>query len=242
MNYLSNEVVDPAAQTVVFLHGWRSEAAVWRPVMDRLGRRYRQFALDLPGFGKSEKPKHIFTLVDYATVVLGFIKKMELKKIVVVGHSFGGRVVIKLSALEPDIVEKLILVDSAGFRLHGKRNAVLRIVAKMLKPFFMIPGLRTLRLPIYRVMGAEDYLATPELRETFLNVINEDLTALLGYVRQETLIVWGGRDEDTPLMLAMWLKEHIPHSDLVIFHNAGHFSFLDEPDKFVGTVRDFLKA
>ena len=91
-------------------------------------------------------------------------------------------------------------------------------------------------------MGAEDYLATPELRETFLNVINEDLTALLGYVRQETLIVWGGRDEDTPLMLAMWLKEHIPHSDLVIFHNAGHFSFLDEPDKFVGTVRDFLKA
>src|SRR3989344_3443172 len=220
VNYLSNEVVDPAAQTVVFLHGWRSEAAVWRPVMDRLGRRYRQFALDLPGFGKSEK----------------------LKKIVVVGHSFGGRVVIKLSALEPDIVEKLILVDSAGFRLHGKRNAVLRIVAKMLKPFFMIPGLRTLRLPIYRVMGAEDYLATPELRETFLNVINEDLTALLGYVRQETLIVWGGRDEDTPLMLAMWLKEHIPHSDLVIFHNAGHFSFLDEPDKFVGTVRDFLKA
>src|SRR3989344_2318984 len=167
VNYLSNEVVDPAAQTVVFLHGWRSEAAVWRPVMDRLGRRYRQFALDLPGFGKSEKPKHIFTLVDYATVVLGFIKKMELKKIVVVGHSFGGRVVIKLSALEPDIVEKLILVDSAGFRLHGKRNAVLRIVAKMLKPFFMIPGLRTLRLPIYRVMGAEDYLATPELRETF---------------------------------------------------------------------------
>ena len=139
VNYLSNEVVDPAAQTVVFLHGWRSEAAVWRPVMDRLGRRYRQFALDLPGFGKSEKPKHIFTLVDYATVVLGFIKKMELKKIVVVGHSFGGRVVIKLSALEPDIVEKLILVDSAGFRLHGKRNAVLRIVAKMLKPFFMIP-------------------------------------------------------------------------------------------------------
>ena len=249
VNYLTNDIADPSAGAVVFLHGWRSDARVWKPIIERLLRDYARndnilnfYALDLPGFGKSEKPKRDFNLDNYAAVVMGLIKKLQLENVALVGHSFGGRVAIKLSVLEPDLIHKLILVDSAGYRLNKSRNALLRVVAKLFKPFFMVFGLKMLRFRIYRAIGADDYLATPELKQTFLNVINEDLTALLQYIRQETLIVWGGRDEDTPLVLAMWLKEHIGRSDLVIFHDAGHFSFLDEPDKFVEAVKDFLKG
>ena len=103
-------------------------------------------------------------------------------------------------------------------------------------------GLKSLRPTIYKAIGADDYVATPDMKDTFVKVINEDLTALLRFIRQQTLIVWGGKDEDTPMILAMLLKENIRHSDMVVFNDAGHFSFLDEPKKFAEAVRDFLKG
>lgn len=248
VNYLMNDSEDPVREAVVFLHGWRSEGKMWIPIMERLLRDYarddnslRVFALDLPGFGKSEKPKHTFDLANYALIVRGFIEKLQLKKVNLVGHSFGGRVAIKLSATEPDLIKKLVLVDSAGYNFQKGRNKFYKFLAKIFKPVFMLPGMSSLRENIYEMLGAEDYLATPELKETFINIINEDLTALLRYIRQETLIIWGGHDNVTPLVMGVWLKENIRRSDLIVYNDAGHFSFLDEPKKFVESLRDFLK-
>src|SRR3989344_297876 len=249
VNYLTNEQDDPAGPTVVFLHGWRSESGVWKQAMADLGDSYQLFAVDLPGFGKSEKPKHTFNLHDYALIVRGFIEKIvnpvtslprgvprgtlpspgESNKVAValVGHSFGGRVAIKLASTEPELIKKLVLVDSAGFNFHNKnKREVFRFFSKIARPFFKLPGLKNLRPGIYKAIGAEDYTVTPELKDTFVKVVNEDLTALLRFIRQETLIVWGGRSEDTPMMLAMWLKQNIRHSHLIVFNEAGHLAFL----------------
>ncbi len=264
VNYLASDAQDSAREAVVFLHGWRSEAAVWKKAMADLESSFRVFALDLPGFGKSEKPKHTFDLADYSLVVRGFIEKVVIRStslpestraplpspgesnkvaVALVGHSFGGRVAIKLSSTEPELIKKLVLVDSAGFNFHNKnKREIFRFFSKIARPFFRLPGIKSLRPAVYKAIGAEDYVATPELKETFMKVINEDLTALLRFIRQQTLIVWGGKDEETPMLLGMLLKENIRHSDMVVFNDAGHYSFLDEPKKFAETVRHFLKG
>src|SRR5688500_6023192 len=82
---------------LLFLHGWRSEGKVWMEIMQRLGEQGTvSFALDLPGFGGSEAPRSNWGVSDYCRVVDEFVKKLGLAQVILVGHSFGGRIAIKL--------------------------------------------------------------------------------------------------------------------------------------------------
>lgn len=197
------------------------------------------YSLDLPGFGKSETPRSPFFLADYCEVVKEFIEKLNLQNVSLVGHSFGGRVAIKLAAMNLVTLKKLVLVDSAG--IGAKKNLTKKFLAKLLKPFFLLPFTEGVRIKIYQYIGAEDYVATPKLRRTFLNVIQEDLTPLLPTITTPTLIIWGKRDKETPLDFAYILQKNIGHARLVILDNAGHFSFLDSREKFLENLTAFLE-
>lgn len=225
---------------LIFLHGWRSEGKVWTEIVQKLTNKQQAvFCLDLPGFGGSALPKNAFSVSDYAETVAGFIKKMELKKVILIGHSFGGRIAIKLAASQPPYLKKLILVDSAGIRESAGLNQK-KALAKLLKPLFKPKFMAGVRRSIYKVMGAEDFLARPELKETFLKVVNEDLTLDLDKISLPTLIVWGQDDAETPLSQAKVLKEKILNSKLVTIDNAGHFSFIDKPERFASELNRFI--
>jgi pimeloyl-ACP methyl ester carboxylesterase len=194
--------------------------------------------LDLPGFGGSPAPKTPFTLSDYADIVSGFIKKMNLIKVNLVGHSFGGRVGIKLSAAKPELISRLVLVDSAGFADSGKQKV--KLLAKLVKPLFAPKFMQGVRKWIYEKMGSEDYLATPELQKTFVNIIEEDLSSDLSCIQFPTLLIWGENDQDTPDSYGKRMQSIIRNSQFVILPNAGHFSFLDNPEGFYNAVSQFI--
>lgn len=241
VNYYVTENPSEAAATVVFLHGWRSNSRIWEPIYQNLqGRGFALYGLDLPGFGGSAAPTDPWTLRNYAALVSRFIERLELKNVCLVGHSFGGRVAVKTAAESPQVLEKLVLVDSGGFRPHVVRRGIVMFLAKFLKPAFALPLLRRLRPFVYHILGADDYLATPELKSTFLNVINENVENVAAQVSQPTLIVWGEKDEETPLSFAQALHQKIPHSNIQIFATAGHFSFLDEPEEFSELLIKFI--
>lgn len=225
-------------KSVIFLHGWRSSADAWFGVIEKLlSEDLSIFALDLPGFGASPAPKADWNLGDYADLVEGFIFKKEISNPILVGHSFGGRISIKLAANKLGLIRKLILVDSAGIRREfSGRKAIAKLVKPLFKPVFM----RGLRKKIYKQMGSEDYLATPELKETYLNIIGEDLTPLLDRIKADTLIIWGSDDKETPLSDAEMMKSRIEYSELKVLENAGHFSFIDQPEEFVETIKNFI--
>lgn len=238
---LSKETGRAGNLSLLFLHGWRSSAEVWRAIAKALeSENVELYALDFPGFGESPKPPRDFTLQDYTDLVAGFIQKLELKSVVLIGHSFGGRVAIKLAATKPSLVAKLVLIDSAGLVLNPNKKRMMNMIAKAAKPFFKPSFMQKFRKTIYQTIGAEDYMATPDLRGTFINVVNEDLSEYLGQIRQETLIIWGEKDTDTPLEFAQIMKDKIKHSRLVIFEGAGHFSFLDRPKEFAGELKKFI--
>ncbi len=234
------------APVLFFLHGWRSQKEVWNPVIDKLlstkhlALSTNIYALDFPGFGGSQNPKTDFHLQDYVNVAEGFIKKLDIKNLVLVGHSFGGRVAIKLCAQQPTVIKKLVLIDSAGFVFNPDKKQMMNLIAKTVKPFFRPKFMQPIRKIIYKTIGAEDYLATPELQKTFVNVVNEDLTEYLEKITLPTLIVWGEKDMETPFEFAQMMKNKIKNSELVVFEQAGHFSFLDEPERFVKELNKFI--
>ena len=101
------------------------------------------------------------------------------------------------------------------------------------------PG-AALRDALYRRIASEDYRNAGPLRPTFVKVVNEDLTELLPRVSAPTLLVWGTNDDAVPVAHARTMERAIPDAGLVLFEGAGHFAYLDEPDRFCRVVRHFL--
>jgi pimeloyl-ACP methyl ester carboxylesterase len=97
-----------------------------------------------------------------------------------------------------------------------------------------------LRKKIYQKIGAEDYLATPELQKTFVNVTSEDLSEDMKKIQMPTLIISGENDKVTPPTYGELMKFLIKDSKIVILKNAGHFSFLDRPGKFAEELSRFV--
>ena len=231
--------------TMLFLHGWRSQKEIWIPVIQKLvseNSRGSVVALDLPGFGSSPAPKRPWEVGDYAECVKQFIEKLELQNIYLVGHSFGGRIGIKLAAQHGEIIKKLVLVDSAGLVVNAWKKTLMALAAKMFKPFFKPPFMQSFRQKIYKKIGGEDYIATPELQATLAKVVSEDLSADMKNIHIPALIIWGDRDTDTPVEFGQRMNFLIHNSKFIILSNSGHYSFLDKPKEFMEEFLPFISA
>ena len=235
--YVGGEDKSPA---LLFLHGWRAEGTIWFPTLENFNSENSIYCLDLPGFGKSELPREPYGVENYSEIVSGFTSKLGLEKVIVIGHSFGGRVAIKLASKNPKFLCGIVLVDSAGFVDKTLLNKLKRIIAKPLRPIFKLKPFHGLRKSIYRLIGSEDYIATPLLRETYLKIIGEDLSGDMKRIDTLTMIIWGAQDKDTPLKHAHKMNESIKNSELVVLEEAGHFSFLDKKEEFLEALRDFF--
>ena len=227
---------------VVFLHGWRSNSTLWFDIFPPLIEAgYSIFALDFPGFGKSQSPKKALFLSDYVATVATFMQKLEIQQPVIIGHSHGGRVAIKMAVQDPKLMQKLVLVDSGGIKRETTDKNIKKNFAKVLKPLFSPSFMKPFKNRIYKAMGAEDYVATPQLKQTFLNIINEDLTTLLPKITNQTLILWGQNDQDTPLQDAWLMEKEISNAQLILLPEAAHYSFLDSPEEFKKHLMNFLQ-
>ncbi|MCX6790810.1 MAG: alpha/beta hydrolase [Candidatus Gribaldobacteria bacterium] len=230
---------------LVFLHGWRSNGLAWQKIASQLALGpFSVYLLDLPGFGESPLPKRDFYVQDYTDLITAFIEKLNLKKVILIGHSFGGRIATKLAAQNPSLIEKLVLVDSAGLikpRSRGVLKTLTTIIAKLAKPLFSPKFMKAWRTKIYQKLGAEDYAVFGQLKQTFLNVIKEDLGSSFAQVTSPTLIIWGENDKTTPLTDAKIMNGLIKNSQLVVLKEAGHSCFIDQPQEFYKELVKFIK-
>ena len=137
-------------------------------------------------------------------------------------------------------LSRLLLANSAIIRHKSTEKTAKRNIARVVKPIFKPRVMQPLRRAIYRAMGAEDYVATPNLTETYKRIVEEDLTPYLSRINQPTLIIWGEDDEETPLKDAKTIESEVEHGELVVLSGAGHFSFLDKPDEFLDELMSFL--
>lgn len=241
MRYLIAEPSGEVERTIVFLHGWRADSSVWAKSMPALDDgKTRMVAPDLPGFGQSEAPIRPEGVAGYREIVAHLLDRLSLQGAVLIGHSFGGSIAATLAATRPELVSRLVLVNSAGVREDTSDKKIKRNIARMVRPAFKPAFMQPIRRKIYSVMGAEDYVARPDLAEHFRRIVAEDISNYFEQIQQPTLLIWGDADEDTPLADAELMHEGITSSDLVVIPGAGHFSFLDDPEAFIEHVQAFL--
>ena len=234
-----NYEVKGQGETVVLLHGWASSLQTYRALMEQLSAKYRVIAVDFPGMGNSEEPKEPWDVDGFADFVLAFLEQFDIKKLSLVGHSYGGRVIIKLAnrAL-PFAIDKIVLIDSAGIKppASKKKNARQRVykIGKWFLSLKPVAKLFPTALEKLKVkFGSADYAAaSPMMRQCLVKAVNEDLTHLLPGIKATTLLVWGDRDTATPLRDAQLMEKTIPGAGLEVIPGTGHFSFVENPYLF----------
>lgn len=216
---------------VILLHGWGASASAFLFVAKRLSKEYRTTVLDFAGFGESDEPSEGMSVADYANDVLVLMDRLGISKATLVGHSFGGRVALYLSALKGERVNKLVLVDSAGLKpRRGLKYYAKVYLHKILKKL----GKRGLK-------GSADYrLLSPTMKETFKNVVNFDETHLLKNINCPCAVFWGKDDCETPrYMHKRFLKEIRGAQGFLL--DGGHFAYVDDNVKFLLILEAFLK-
>ncbi len=233
---------------IILLHGWGTSIDSFKPIIENISKNYKVYAIDFPGFGKSQKPDESYTVEDYSKIVLEFINKLNLENVVLVGHSFGGRVIIKLVGKLGYKPAKIILVDSAGIRPKRKLKYYIKIsVFKTVKYIVRILLGKNKSEEIINKyknkFGSQDYKNADEtMKKVFKNVVNEDLTPYLKNINAPTLLIWGELDNDTPLKDAQKMEQLINNSGLVVIKGAGHFSYLNDINYFMVVVNKFLEG
>lgn len=226
-------------KTLVFLHGWGVNSQLWFKIAPALIKKnYSLYFIDLPGFGQSQTPPESFDLDQYKSVVEKFISNLRLKNVVMIGHSFGGSIAIKISIGNPSYLEKLVLVNAAGVRHTSALKRIRSIFANVARPFFSLSFMQPIRARYYQMIGSE-YLNIPSMSKVFARVVSENLMPFLSDINIPTLIISGDNDKVTPVFHAKEMNNKIKNSKLVIF-SAGHFSFLDQPEEFVNVLTKFI--
>ncbi|MDR1821016.1 MAG: alpha/beta hydrolase, partial [Oscillospiraceae bacterium] len=195
---------------------------------------------DQPGFGDTPEPAEPYTVSDCAEIVREFILSFGTEDCILVGHSYGGRVIIKLAAeKQPFAISKIILFDSAGLvPVRHAKDKLRSVVTKSARAF--LPSKTAEKLK--NKFGSDDYRnASPIMRKTLVFAVNEDLREHLPKITAPTLLFWGELDTATPLADARVMESLIPDAGLVIAQGAGHFSYLDAPVLAEKVVRSFLR-
>ena len=232
---------------LLLLHGWGASAELFAPVVNALQPGRRLILPDLPGFGATPEPPAAWAADDYAEWTARLLERLGVERADVIGHSNGGRIALVLAAAHPDRIGKLVLTGSAGIRpRHGLRYharvrsyKVLRAVGQS----HALPAiLRNAARARAEQRGSDDYrAATGTMRGTLVRLVNEDVRPLLPRVAAPVLLIWGDRDDETPLHDGKIMERLIPDAGLVVFEGAGHFAYLEQPARFSHVVDVFLR-
>ena len=223
---------------VLLLHGFGGSTDSFKGLENYLiSQNYSVVNLDFPGFGKSENPQENFTIYDYFEVVKQLLDFENINKVSVVAHSFGGRVAIILAS-QLNIVNKLILVDSAGIKPKFSLLKWWKIKIYKFKKFCNNKLHFNFDLSKY---GSEDYKNTQDnLKQVFSRIVNTDLTYLIKDINCKTLLIWGKKDKSTPIYMLKKLNKNIKNSKAIVYLDCGHFSYIENHSKFCEDVGEFL--
>lgn len=222
--------------TLVFLHGWGQNIEMMDPIGKKLENIAKVTIIDLPGHGKSSEPLKSITIYDYCEIVKELLDYLKIKKPIMIGHSFGGRIsIIYASKYE---TEKLILLGSPCIRKEQKESFKL----KTLKTLKKVPGLNKLEGFAKKHIGSRDYRnASTVMREILVNTVNEDLSECAKKIECPTILIWGTNDTEAPLEEAEELEKTMKDAGLVVYEGGTHYTYLEFLNPVCNVIKTFIK-
>ncbi len=244
------ELYGTGAKKVVLLHGWGCSGDLMKSVGAALSTDMTVLAVDFPAHGQSDLPPEPWGVPEFAACLKELLVKLDFLPCSVIAHSFGGRVTIELASADDKLFDRIILTGAAGIRKQSDGKASQRTSAyKKLKG--LVEFTRKLRIfgnlpdkwqeALIHKYGSKDYAAlSPEMRKTFVKVVNYDQSEKLSSIKNSTLLVWGDKDTETPLWMGQQMEKQIADSALIALEGGTHFAYLEQAARFNAIARSFL--
>jgi pimeloyl-ACP methyl ester carboxylesterase len=238
-NYLSFGQGKP----FIILHGWGSASDRWIIEAEAIAKQgHRVIVPDMPGFGESDKLTAPWRVNDYLKWFEDFTSELKIESFTLLGYSFGGAVAAKVAVKYPQRVEKLFLVASAVIRNKTAKKDASAGFAKFIKLFQFLPFYLLFRKAVYKfIIRKSDYVYTEGvMKETYLNVISDDVSYKLGFIKVPTVIIWGDKDQSVPVEDARVINEKVKNSKLVIIPGADHLMHKRLPEALAEKIIENL--
>ena len=225
-------------KVIVMLHGWGMNKDAFAMLSNKFNTKAKCLIVDFYGFGDSGMPEEHYDTYEYAYQIFLLLSKLDIKNIILVGHSFGGRVAIILSSVFDINIEGLVLTASAGlnrFDLKKKIKVLLYKFKKKLSSY----GLYSVKK--LTEAGSSDYKKlSPIMKSCFVKIVNQDLSFLLSKIKVKTKLFWAKDDMSTPLWICKKLNKKIVGSSAIIFERGGHFIYLKRLNSFALIIESLL--
>lgn len=255
-------------EVLLLVHGLASNAGFWRYNIPELSKHFRVIAIDLPGYGKSDKGDYSYKMTFFASTINNLLEELKIEKVNYVGHSMGGQIGIWFSILYPDKVNKLVLASSAGFEKFDRGEG------EWLKSVVTIRSIKsTNEEGVRRNLSNNFYNWRPELEwmveervrmskakefDHFARAVTRSVSGMideptwreLEKVKHSTLIIYGEKDglipnpylhPGYPKDVFIQGKSKIKNSVIYEIKDCGHMIMMEKPDEFNKAILEFLK-
>ena len=229
------ELYGEGNDTVVLLHGWGQNIQMMKPIGDKLCFNHQILIVDLPGHGDSDEPDYPWTLYDYVEMLKELIDELKLKKIILMGHSFGGKISLLYASMHE--VEKIVVFGSP-YKKRIKKDSLKLKTMRFLKK---IPGINKLEGFAKKHVGSTDYKnASKIMREVMVNHVNLDITEDIKKIKAPLLIIWGTNDQAVPIADAYELEKLVPGAGLVVYQGCTHYAYLENLGQTINVLKSFI--
>ncbi|RDW17248.1 alpha/beta fold hydrolase [Oceanobacillus chungangensis] len=243
---------------IVLIHGFVSSTYTFYRLIPLLEKHYSIIAIDLPGFGRSEKSTaFIYSYSNYAAIVAECIQYFKLREVCIIGHSMGGQIALNTAIMIPNKIRKLVLLCSSGYLKSANK---LLIYSSYLPLFNRLVELHVKRKNVKENLQNVFYnhaLITDDHIREFSRPLKEkdfykSMVRLLRYregdlttgqlqaIQTPTLLIWGEEDRVVPVNIGKRLVKDLPNADLVIYKETGHFVSEERTTKVYHQVLNFL--
>jgi len=236
---------------LVLVHGFLGSSQMWKLQIEYFKKNYRVIAIDLPGFGKSNKSKSCNSIISMAKIVIECLKEKGIEKFYLLGHSMGGMIVQEITKLIGNQVPKLICYGTGPVgKIPGRFESIDKSREKLKEM-----GLKTTAHRIAKTWFVNEekakyfYLCSNAGKETNLESADNALVAMKNWssfenlknIKSKTLIIWGDKDKSYNFDQVDALNKNIKNSELQILKNCSHNAHLEKPDEFNQCVENFLQ-
>ncbi|QHA92452.1 alpha/beta hydrolase [Bacillus sp. N1-1] len=254
--YRNEEAVDRPVITLI--HGFLSSSFSFRRLIPLLTKAYTVVAIDLPPFGKSEKSHHfVHSYQNYAEVVVELLERLSIENTVMIGHSMGGQVAMRASALKENFVSKNILLCSSGYLEKAKQSLVytsyLPFFSVYLKRWLYRKGVRgNLLNCVYDPALIDEEMMDGYIQPFFNEGIFRSLVRMirdregdlseaeLKQIHTPSLLIWGENDRVVPLKIGKRLSSDLPNAELIVYKKTGHLLPEERPASIMKDIEQFL--
>ena len=244
---------------VLFLHGLGSSSLTWRDIPEAFSKHFHTIALDLVGFGLTDKPHENYTIDYFCKFLDKFLSKMRVEcteKLNVIGHSLGGYIALEYSIRNKTRINKLILFNSSGLlgkptpllcdylnavqtidpvlRYNNLKNVFEKLLADRIR---LLPIVVDIFVSIIDMPGAKHAFESAFKNSTSTTL---DLNTIDTIKEIPCLIIWGEKDRLIPITFAEKFREILENATILIMKDAGHSPFIEKPAIVYQTLLDFL--